>query len=110
MSLFVNKLVTGTEKETALKVISDQILPGRWEETRLPIAKELKATTVLCLKIDQASAKIRTGPPGDDKPDYELPIWAGVVPCQQVWGTPEVDPLLSEGIAMAESVKALVDS
>lgn len=102
-------LVEGDEeKDRVLKVISDQILDGRWEETRLPIAKELKATTVLCLKIDQASAKIRTGPPGDDKPDYELPIWAGVIPCTQIWGTPEADPVLTEGIEMAGSVKKLL--
>ena len=101
-------LVEGEEKDLALKIISDQILQGRWEESRLPIAKELKATTVLCLEIDQASAKIRTGPPGDEKADYELPIWAGVVPCKQVWGTPEADPLLTEGIEVAESVKKLV--
>lgn len=100
-------LVSGSEKEEALKIISDQILAGRWEESRAPIAKELKATTVLCMTIEQASAKVRTGPPGDDKPDYELPIWAGVVPCQQVWGTPITDPLLKEGIPLAKSVVAL---
>jgi len=101
-------LVTGEEKDTALKIISDQILVGRWEEARAPIAKEMKATTVLCMTIDQASAKIRTGPPGDEKADYALPIWAGVIPCQQVWGTPEADPLLTEGIPVAESAKRLV--
>lgn len=102
------KLIPDTaEKEEALRIISDQILKGRWEESRLPIAKELKATTVLALTIDQASAKIRTGPPGDEKQDYELPIWAGVVPCQQVWGTPIPDPLLKEGIEEAGSIKNL---
>ena len=99
--------IEGEEKLTALKIISDQILKDRWEESRQPIAKELKATTVLCMTIDQASAKIRTGPPGDDKPDYALPIWAGVVPCQQVWGEPEADPLLKDGIELAGSVKGL---
>ena len=101
--------VEGEEKLHALKVISDQILKDRWEESRQPLPKELKATTVLCFTIEQASAKIRTGPPGDDKPDYELPIWAGVVPCRQVWGTPEADPLLTEGIELAGSVKALME-
>ena len=103
-------LVAGEEKEEALKIISDQILLGRWEEAREPIAKELKATTVLCMNIDQASAKIRTGPPGDEKADYELPIWAGVVPCQQVWGTPVADPLLTEGMPLADSAKRLVET
>jgi len=102
--------IEGEEKLHALKVISDHILKDRWEESRQPLPKELKATTVLCLTIDQASAKIRTGPPGDDKPDYELPIWAGVVPCTQVWGKPEADPLLTDGIEMAGSVKALTQS
>ncbi len=102
--------IEGEEKLHALKVISDHILKDRWEESRQPLPKELKATTVLCLTIDQASAKIRTGPPGDDKPDYELPIWAGVVPCTQVWGKPEADPLLTDGIEMADSVKALTQS
>lgn len=100
--------VDGEEKLHALKIISDQILKDRWEESRQPLTKELKATTVLCFTIEQASAKIRTGPPGDDKPDYELPIWAGVVPCTQVWGAPEADPLLTEGIEMAGSVKGLL--
>jgi len=101
-------LVSNEEKEEALKIISDQILVGRWEEARAPIAKELKATTVLSMTIDQASAKIRTGPPGDEKADYALPIWAGVIPCQQVWGEPESDPVLTEGIPVAESAKKLV--
>ncbi len=100
--------IEGEEKLHALKVISDQILKDRWEESRQPLPKELKATTVLCFTIDQASAKVRTGPPGDDKPDYALPIWAGVVPCTQVWGTPEADPVLAEGIEMGKSVKALM--
>ena len=99
--------VEGIEKDEALKIISDQILPGRWEECRGPSAKELKATTVLCFEITQASAKIRTGPPGDDKPDYDLPIWAGIVPATQVWGDPQPDPLLKEGIKEAESIQQL---
>lgn len=101
--------VEGEEKVNALKIISDQILKGRWEESRQPTQKELKATTVLCLKIDQASAKIRTGPPGDDKEDYDLPIWAGVIPSVPVWGAPEADPLLREGIEVAQSVQSLYD-
>ncbi|MEO0899228.1 MAG: pyridoxamine 5'-phosphate oxidase family protein [Bacteroidota bacterium] len=97
--------VEGEEKLHALKVISDQILQGRWEESRQPIAKELKATTVLKMEIEQASAKIRTGPPGDDKEDYELPIWAGVVPISQVYGSPIPDELMPKDIPMAKSVE-----
>lgn len=101
-------LVEGEEKEEGLRIVSEQILEGRWEESRGPKANELKATTVLRVDIDTASAKIRTGGPGDDKPDYELPIWAGVVPAKIVYGEPEADPLLKEGIPLAESVKDLL--
>jgi uncharacterized protein len=68
------------EKTSALKVISDHLLPGRWEDVRLPTLEELKATTVLKFVMEEASAKVRTGPPGDDEPDYDLPVWAGVLP------------------------------
>ena len=100
-------LVPNEEKLAALKVITNHILAGRWEESRQPIAKELKATTILSVEIDQASAKIRAAPPSDDKLDYDLPIWAGVVPLHKTWGQPEPDPLLKEGIELAESVKKL---
>ncbi|MDW3652581.1 MAG: pyridoxamine 5'-phosphate oxidase family protein [Bacteroidia bacterium] len=101
-------LVEGEEKEEGLRIVSEQILEGRWEESRGPKANELKATTVLRVDIDTASAKIRTGGPGDDKPDYELPIWAGVVPAKIVYGQPEADPLLTKGIPLADSVKDLL--
>ncbi len=93
------------EKLHALKVISEYILKGRWDEVRAPNAKELKGTMVLAIEIEEASAKIRTGPPGDDEPDYELPVWAGVLPIRQVYGAPVNDPLLRPGIEVAESAK-----
>jgi len=97
-------LVEGEEKERALFLISENILKGRWDEVRGPNEKEMKATSVLRLDIESASAKIRTGPPGDDEEDYELPIWAGVVPVLQLPGEPLADPLLREGIPLAGSV------
>lgn len=97
------RLVAGQEKEEALFIISEQILKGRWDESRLPIPKEMKATTVLAMEIEEASAKIRTGPPSDDKPDYELPIWAGVIPIERTYLTPVADPQLAEGIPLAAS-------
>ncbi len=100
--------IEGDEKEKALFIISENILKGRWDEARTPNAKELKATTVLSLKIESASAKIRTGPPGDEKEDYALPVWAGVVPFYQGIGKPEDDPLLSEGIPLDKSVEDLI--
>ena len=103
------ELVTdANERMEALKVVSDQIIPGRWEEARLPNRKELKATKVLKLKITEASAKIRTGPPKDDKEDYDLDIWAGVVPIEKRYGQPMADPALKAGVPIAESVLKLV--
>jgi nitroimidazol reductase NimA-like FMN-containing flavoprotein (pyridoxamine 5'-phosphate oxidase superfamily) len=99
--------VADSKKEAALKVISDQVLKERWEETRLPNAKELKATVVLELEIDQASAKIREGGPGDEDEDYALPIWAGVVPITAQYGAPIQDELLSPGIPEPNSVKEI---
>jgi len=82
------------ERMEALKVISDQIIPLRWDEVRLPNAKEMKATKVLKLEISEASAKIRTGPPKDEKEDYELDIWAGVLPIEKRFGKAIADPEL----------------
>ncbi|MEO1262475.1 MAG: pyridoxamine 5'-phosphate oxidase family protein [Bacteroidota bacterium] len=95
----------GEEKEKALFVISENILKGRWDEARVPTEKELKATTVLSVEIDSASAKIRSGPPGDDKPDYELDVWAGVIPIKHIMEPPIPDPVLRDGIPVPESVK-----
>lgn len=101
-------LVPDEFKEEALKIISDQILKGRWEESRLPTAKELKATSILEMTIEQASAKIRTGPPKDDQADYALPIWAGVVPMETKYQEALDDPDLKEGIKQPDSVKKLL--
>ena len=87
-------LVEGEEKVHALRVISEQILKGRWDEIRGPSRKELRATTVLRLPVDEASAKVRTGPPMDDEADYALPVWAGVLPLSMRAGPPEPDPRL----------------
>ena len=67
------------EKLRALRLLSEHILPGRWEDSRQPNPKELKATSVLRLPIDEFSAKVRTGPPIDDEEDYAFPTWAGVM-------------------------------
>lgn len=97
-------LATDEEKMDALEVVTEHIHKGRWEEARQPNAKELKATSVLIVDIEQGSAKIRTGGPSDDKEDYELPIWAGVIPMDTVFRKPVTDPLLKEGIPMPPSV------
>jgi nitroimidazol reductase NimA-like FMN-containing flavoprotein (pyridoxamine 5'-phosphate oxidase superfamily) len=73
------KLADPVRKTEALRVISEHVVTGRWNDVRRPSEKELKATTVLEFSIEEASAKVRTGPPVDDEEDYVLPIWAGVV-------------------------------
>ena len=68
------------EKLRALEAFSDRLLPGRWAEVGRRRAKELKATSILRLPLDEASAKLRVGPPKDDEEDYGWPVWAGVIP------------------------------
>ena len=98
-------VVDPKEKLRALKVVSDQVLKDRWEEVRIPNEKELKATAVLSIPIDETSAKVRTGPPIDDREDYGLDVWAGVIPLQFTMQEPEPDPLLREGIELSLSVQ-----
>jgi nitroimidazol reductase NimA-like FMN-containing flavoprotein (pyridoxamine 5'-phosphate oxidase superfamily) len=76
------------EKLEALHAFTEKILPGRWADARQPNEKELKATSILRLPLTEVSAKIRVGPPEDDAPDYELPIWAGVIPLHLTPGAP----------------------
>ena len=87
-------------KAEALRVISDHLIAGRWEDVRNPTAKELKATSVLEFTIEEASAKTRTGPPADDEEDYALPVWAGVVPLHLRAATPLKDPRLNSHIPL----------
>ena len=86
------------EKMAALRAFSDQVVPGRWDDVREPNALELKATLVLALPLDEVSAKVRTGPPVDDKEDLSLPVWAGVVPLHLAAGAPIPDLHLAAGI------------
>jgi nitroimidazol reductase NimA-like FMN-containing flavoprotein (pyridoxamine 5'-phosphate oxidase superfamily) len=86
------------EKLAGLRAVVDQLTPGRWEVARLPNRKELAATAVLALPLDEASVKTRQGPPGDDEEDYALDVWAGEVPVIQSFGSPVPDPRLRPGI------------
>jgi len=86
------------EKIKALEAFTEHIVRGRWNDVRLPTEAELKATTVLALPLAEVSAKIRTGPPKDDAEDYELPIWAGVVPLTIRPAAPIGDPRLKAGM------------
>ena len=86
------------EKNSALFAFSEQVIRGRWKDVREPTDNELKQTTVLCLALTEASAKVRTGPPLDDEEDYAMDVWAGVVPLRLVAGEPIDDPRLIEGV------------
>jgi nitroimidazol reductase NimA-like FMN-containing flavoprotein (pyridoxamine 5'-phosphate oxidase superfamily) len=79
------------EKLAALRAFTEKILPGRWNEARQPNEKELKATSILRLPLTEVSAKLRVGPVEDDAPDYELPVWAGLIPLTLVPGAPVRD-------------------
>jgi len=104
------KIVENHEKISALKVISDHLIKGRWEEVREPNAKELKATTVLQISVDEASAKIRTGGPIDDDEDYKLDIWAGEIPLKNQAMKPIADEKLTSGIEVPNSVRNYIES
>ncbi|MEM6841257.1 MAG: pyridoxamine 5'-phosphate oxidase family protein [Bacteroidota bacterium] len=97
-------LVPEEDKEQALFIITEQILKGRWDEVRTPNEQELKATKVLAMKIEEASAKIRTGPPKDDEADYELSVWAGVLPLQTVASEAIPDPAMNQVLPVPNSV------
>ncbi|HUJ94191.1 MAG TPA: pyridoxamine 5'-phosphate oxidase family protein [Terriglobales bacterium] len=94
------------EKLEALRALSEHILPGRWAESRQPNEKELKATWVLRLPIQEFSAKVRQGPPIDDEEDYSFPTWAGVIPLDLIPGVPIGDPKLEPGRAVPGYVRS----
>jgi uncharacterized protein len=92
------------EKLDALRAFAEHILPNRWSEIRQPTANELKATAVLLLPLQEASAKIRAGFPVDDEEDYALDIWAGVIPLRMTADKPISDERLKDGIETPPSV------
>lgn len=90
------------EKLEALRLFTEHIVPNRWAEVRPPNEKELKATMVLSLPIEEASAKIRTGNPSDDDEDYALNVWAGVIPMALKKDAPISDEKLKDGIEIPD--------
>lgn len=86
------------EKLEALRLFTEHLIPNRWEDVRLPTANELKATTVLSLSLQEASAKIRVGDPKDDDEDYGMNVWAGVIPLKMTANEPVDDERLKDGI------------
>jgi nitroimidazol reductase NimA-like FMN-containing flavoprotein (pyridoxamine 5'-phosphate oxidase superfamily) len=92
------------EKTRAVAEITDHLAPGRWDEARPMTDKELKSTGVIAVPIEHAVAKARTGGANDDGEDYALPIWAGVIPIRNTFGSPQDDGRLLEGVGVPESV------
>lgn len=106
-AILYGTLEAAPDKAHALEVFTEKLAPGRWEHVRWPNAQELKGTEVLQLAITEGSAKVRTGPPGDDDADYALDTWAGVIPISTQRGEPIADPLLREGIPVPQHVRSL---
>lgn len=98
------KIEEPSRKLHALRVLSEHLMPGRWNDVRKPTEKELKATTVLEFSIAEASAKVRQGPPLDDEEDYGLPVWAGVLPLTLEAKPPVPDPRLADGAQIPDYV------
>ena len=93
-----HKVEAAEEKMARLEAFVEHLYPGRWPELRPVSAAELKSTTVLGTHASEASAKVRSGPPVDDEPDYALPLWAGVVPVHSVAGAPVGDARMAAGV------------
>ena len=98
------------EQLTALKAMSDKLVPGRWEDARMPSEREMAATAVVRVSIESASAKIREGGPIDDPEDQMLPYWSGVVPVKSVYGTWQPDEHSQATVTPEYLRKLLTDS
>ena len=94
-------------KVHGMRVISEHTMPGRWDELREPLEKEIKMTGVIAVDIESASAKIATGMPDDEDEDYDIPIWAGVLPLQSALTTLQSDDRLLDDVRPSSVVRAL---
>ena len=103
-------VISEKEKNKALELIVEHMAKGRWEEIRVPNEKEIKITQVLALDISEDSAKIRQGPPVDDQEDYDLELWAGVVPVKTIYKKAVPDPDLKFALDTPSSVKKLTEN
>ncbi len=99
------KVTDADEKIERLNTFVDALIPGRRELLRPMTAKEVKATMILGLELSEVSAKVRTGPPGDDEEDYAIPVWAGVVPIKQKFEAPIGDDRLLAGMGLPDHIK-----
>jgi nitroimidazol reductase NimA-like FMN-containing flavoprotein (pyridoxamine 5'-phosphate oxidase superfamily) len=93
------------ERLAALRVIVEQLIPGRWDGSRAPSRKELAATAVLAMPLTEASVKVRTGPAADEPEDYDLGFWAGLVPARLQFGPPEPDSLMPAGFPVPAHIR-----
>jgi uncharacterized protein len=93
------------ERDAALKAFSDQLVPGRWEDSRANTEQETAATAIVAVTIESATAKIRTGGVGDDAEEFGLPYWAGVLPIEQQVLTPIDDPNLPGGVQAPDYIR-----
>jgi nitroimidazol reductase NimA-like FMN-containing flavoprotein (pyridoxamine 5'-phosphate oxidase superfamily) len=99
------KVTDQDELYKALEVFTNKVQPGRWNDIRKPTASEWKATMLLSFKIEEASAKVRTGPPLDDDEDYALDVWAGVVPIKLERKDPLPDESMKDGVSLPPYLK-----
>jgi nitroimidazol reductase NimA-like FMN-containing flavoprotein (pyridoxamine 5'-phosphate oxidase superfamily) len=95
----------GDDKLAALEAVSEHLMPGRWSDARPPTTKELAATLMLSLPLDEWSLKVSDGPPDDAADDVALPVWAGVVPLREVYGDPTDAPDLRPGLDVPDYVR-----
>jgi nitroimidazol reductase NimA-like FMN-containing flavoprotein (pyridoxamine 5'-phosphate oxidase superfamily) len=101
-------LVDGdAEKLHAMRVISEHTMPGRWDELREPLQREVKMTGVIAMQIDSASAKVAASMPDDEDEDYDIPIWAGVLPIESRLTELQTDDRVLEGVEPSAMVRVL---
>jgi hypothetical protein len=98
------------ERERALEVFMERLVPGRQEQLRPTTTAEIRQTAVMRISLEQASTKVRTGPPGDEEEDYGWPVWAGLLPVTTAIGQPEPDPRLAGGIETPQNVRDLAET
>lgn len=101
------KVTDSAEKEASLQRFVERLTPGRWDELRPVTAQELKATTVLGMELEEVACKVRDGGPDDDEADYDLPVWAGVVPIRSVVEAPQDDDRLAAGIDQPDYLRSI---
>lgn len=95
------------EKIHGMRVISEHLMPGRWDELRAPHEREVKMTGVIRVPIEAASAKLSAGPPDDEPEDYEIPVWAGVLPLSATFGELVADARVLDGVEASAAVRRL---